>query len=297
MTAFRIYTLTLLFILSTFGTVQTVMAESTWLTLPPTPTLPATKQSGYTTINGAKIWYAVYGKGEPVILLHGGLANSNYWGYQVRALAKKYQVIVMDSRGHGRSSNNNTPYNYDTMTQDVLGLMDFLKIKQAAFVGWSDGGIIGINMAINHPERITKLFAFGANTDPNGVHDPSETSVFKTYVARAAQEYQQLSPTPKNYQDFMSQIEKMWGTQPNITQAQLNSITTPTWISDGDRDEGIKRENTEFMAAQIPNAGLLILPQVSHFAFIQDPEQFNRVVLHFLELNTTTKNSQKKQKL
>ena len=74
----------------------------------------------------------------------------------------------------------------------------------------------------------------------------------------------------------------MWETQPNITRAQLNSIKVPIWIVDGDRDEGIKRENTEFMAEQIPNAGLLILPQVSHFAFIQDPEQFNTEVLHFL---------------
>lgn len=293
MSAYRFYTLAILLLLSTFGNIQTAIAESLWLQLPSTPTLPATNQSGYTTINGAKIWYAVYGQGEPVILLHGGLANSNYWGNQVSALAKHYQVIVMDSRGHGRSSNNNTPYSYDTMTEDVIGLMDFLKIKQAAIVGWSDGGIIGINMAIHHPERITKLFAFGANSNPEGVQDPSSTQVFKTYVARAEEEYQQLSSTPKNYQDFLTQIQKMWETQPNITQAQLNSIQIPTWIVDGDRDEGIKRENTEFMAAHIPHAGLLILPEVSHFAFLQDPEQFNRELLHFLGRYSST-NSQSK---
>lgn len=297
MSIYRAYALALLLLLSPFATIQTASAESQWLELPPTPTLPATKHSGYTTLNGARIWYAVYGHGDPVILLHGGLANSNYWGHQVRALAKHYQVIVMDSRGHGRSSNNNSAYSYDAMTADVLGLMDFLKIKRAAIVGWSDGGIIGINIAIHHPERITKLFAFGANSNPNGTKDPSGSPVFKLYATqRAKQEYQQLSQTPKNYEEFLNQIKKMWETQPNFTKAQLNSIKTPTWIVDGDRDEGIKREDTEFMAEQIPSAGLLIQPHVSHFSFMQDPEQFNSNVLHFLGHNTVSANPGIKQK-
>lgn len=276
---------TTLFLISfAFGVSQTVMAKPQWLELPATPTLPTTKVSGYAPIHGAQIWYGVYGRGEPVIFLHGGLANSNYWGHQVRALSKNYQVIVMDSRGHGRSTNNDTPYSYDTMMEDVIGLMDFLKIKKAAIVGWSDGGIIGINMAIHHPDRITKLFAFGANSNPNGTKDPSSSNVFNTYAnVRAKEEYQKLSKTPINYEKFLSQIENMWKSQPDFTKAQLNSIKTPTWIVDGDRDEGIKRENTEFMADQIPNSGLLIQPQVSHFSFIQDPEQFNRDVLHFLQ--------------
>lgn len=294
MSAYRICTLALLLLLSAIGHTHYATAEPLWLQLPPTPTLPAAKESGYTIIHGAKIWYAVYGHGDPVILLHGGLANSNYWGSLVRALAEHYQVIVMDSRGHGRSSNDDAPYSYDTMTADVIGLMDFLKIKQAAIVGWSDGGIIGLKMAIHHPERITKLFAFGANSNPNGVRDPSGSLVSKAYVARAEQEYQQLSPTPKNYHDFLSQITKMWETQPDITQAQLNAIKIPTWIVDGDRDEGIKRENTEFMAEQIPNAGLLILPEVSHFAFMQDPEQFNSLVLQFLARHSLGATSQDK---
>jgi predicted alpha/beta-fold hydrolase len=79
-------------------------AEPQWLTLPPTPILPETMQSGIAAVNGIKIWYASFGDGEPVILLHGGLANSNYWGHQVRALQSRYRVIVMDSRGHGRST-------------------------------------------------------------------------------------------------------------------------------------------------------------------------------------------------
>ena len=87
-------------------------AEPQWMTLPPTPALPKAVQSGLAPVNGIKIWYATFGPrgGEPVILLHGGLANSNYWGNQVRALQTRYRIVVMDSRGHGRSSRDEKPY-------------------------------------------------------------------------------------------------------------------------------------------------------------------------------------------
>lgn len=277
---FRYLVISLLLIISVTTNAN---AAPQWLTLNPTPVLPNSQRSGYAPVNGVHIWYAVYGTGEPVILLHGGLANSNYWGNQVPVLAKKYMVIVMDSRGHGRSTRNKQAYSYSLMASDVIALMDYLNIKKAAIVGWSDGGIIGLDIAINHPERLTKLFAFGANSNPSGTNDPKNMVLFQKYITRARYEYKKLSTSPNQYDNFLNEIDKMWMTQPNFTKEQLNRITTPTWIVDGDRDESIKRENTEFMAAQIPNAGLLIQPQVGHFSFIQDPEQFNEDVLHFLE--------------
>jgi pimeloyl-ACP methyl ester carboxylesterase len=258
-------------------------AAPQWLILPPTPTLPKAHRSGLAPINGIKIWYAEFGHGKPVIMIHGGLANSNYWGKQVPALDKRYQVIVMDSRGHGRSTRNSLPYGYDLMSSDVLDLMDYLKIKKAAIVGWSDGAIIGLDIAMHHPERVSKLFAFAANSDPSGVADIAKSPVFNAYIARAGEEYKHLSPTPTQYKSFVDQITKMWETQPHWTASDLAQIHVPTWIVDADHDEAIKRENTEFMAAHIPGAGLLIQPEVSHFSFLQDPQQFNADVLHFLE--------------
>jgi pimeloyl-ACP methyl ester carboxylesterase len=274
----------LLFCLFTDITAAAVTrAEPQWETLPPTPTLPKPAQSGYTPVNGIRIWYASFGRGEPVLLLHGGLANSNYWGHQVPELAKRYHVVVMDSRGHGRSTRDDRPYGYDLMASDVLGLMDFLKLPRAAIVGWSDGAILGLDIAIHHPERLTRLFAFAANSDPSGVADIAQSPVFNAYIARAEKEYAALSPTPDQYKSFFAQISKMWETQPNFTAEQLHGITVPVWIVDADHDEAIKRENTEFMAGAIPNAGLLIQPWVSHFSFLQDPPQFTHDVLHFLE--------------
>lgn len=259
-------------------------AEPQWMTLPPTPVLPQADRSGYAPVNGVKIWYAVFGRGEPVILLHGGLANSNYWGNQVPVLAKCYQVVVMDSRGHGRSTCDEQPIGYELMASDVIGLMDYLKIQKAAIVGWSDGAIIGLVIAIRHPERLTKLFAFGANTDPGAAKENlGESPVLKLSAVRREKEYQQLSPTPDRYNAFRDQIRQMQETQPSFTAEQLRSIRVPTWIADGDHEEVIKRENTLFMADQIPDAELLIQPGVSHFAFLQDPEQSNSDLLHFLQ--------------
>jgi pimeloyl-ACP methyl ester carboxylesterase len=266
-----------------FGLSGSAGAEPQWLTLPPTPTLPAAVQSGYAPVNGIKIWYATFGRGTPVILLHGGLANANYWGLLVRALAPHYRVIVVDSRGHGRSSRNAEPYGYDLMASDVIGLMDDLRIDKAALVGWSDGAIIGLDIALHHPERLSKLFAFAANSDPSGVKDVNQSAVFTTFIARARKEYEELSPTPTQYDSFLAQITEMWQSQPHWTAAELRTIHVPTWIVDADHDEAIKRENTEFMASSIPDTGLLIQPEVSHFSFLQDPVQFNSDVLHFLE--------------
>lgn len=258
-------------------------AAPQWLTLPPTPSLPKAEQSGFAPVNGIRVWYAEFGRGAPVVLLHGGLANSNYWGGLVPALSAHYRVIVMDSRGHGRSTRNAEPFGYDLMASDVLGLMDYLKVRKAAIVGWSDGAILGLDIAIHHRERVSKLFAFAANSDPGGVKDVNQSPVFTHFIRRARTEYESLSVTPREYDAFVAQIEKMWATEPHFTAAQLHAITVPTWIVDADHDEAIKRENTLYMADRIPNALLLIEPGVSHFSFLQDREQFNRDVMHFLE--------------
>jgi len=264
-------------------------AAEPWLTLPPTPTLPKADVSGTAPVNGIRIWYAEFGQnsetqGEPVLFVHGGLANSNYFGNQVRALvAAHYKVIVMDSRGHGRSSRNAEPYGYDLMSSDVLALLDYLKIKQVALIGWSDGAIIGLDIAMHHPERLTRLFAFAANYDPSGVSDASHSEVVAQYIARADKEYAKLSPTPTQYQSFLAQITNMWNTQPHWTKADFANIHVRTWIADADHDEMVNHDQPRTMADWMPDAGLLIEPEVSHFAFLQNPAQFNADVLRFLK--------------
>jgi pimeloyl-ACP methyl ester carboxylesterase len=258
-------------------------ADALWQTLPPTPAPVAGEHTGHAKINGISLYYAVIGHGSPVVLLHGGLANSDYWGLQVRALVPHHTVILMDSRGHGRCTRDARPFGYDLMADDVVGLLDTLHIAKADVVGWSDGAILGLDLALRHPDRVGRIFAFAANTVTSGVQDNVDKNpTFARYIARAGTEYARLSATPKDYDAFVAEISKMWATEPNWTDAQLKSIRSPVLVVDGDHDEAIKRAHTEYIAATIPGAGLLILPNVSHFAFLQDPVLFNDAIMHFL---------------
>jgi len=254
-----------------------------WMTLPAVPAPPTPAASGYAPVNGIRMFYAVFGQGSPVLLLHGGLANSDYWGAVIPILVEHHlKVVVADSRGHGRSTRTARPYSYDLMASDVLGLLDFLKLPKVDVVGWSDGGIIGLDLAMNHPNRVRRLYAYGANADPSGVKDIGDNATFNAYIAQARREYERLSPTPQEYDKFLAQIELMWAEQPNFTRAQLQRIAVPTAIADGAHEEAIKREHTEYLARTIPGAKLIILPDVSHFGFMQNPREFSDSVLAFL---------------
>lgn len=258
-------------------------AAERWRALPPTPAPIAGMRAGHARVNGISLYHAETGDGPPVVMLHGGLANSDYFGDQVPALARRHRVILVDSRGHGRSTRNGQQFGYDLMTDDVAGLLDALRIARTSIVGWSDGAILGLDMAMRHPERVDRVFAFGANTKTSGLRpDVEQNPTFAGFIARARAEYGRLSPTPRDYDAFLKQIGQMWESQPNWTDEQLRRIRAPVLIADGQYDEGITREHTEYMAATIPGAGLLILPNVSHFAFLQDPTLFNAAVGDFL---------------
>jgi pimeloyl-ACP methyl ester carboxylesterase len=258
-------------------------AEEIWQTLPQPPPMPTPVESGMAPVNDIQMYYAVYGAGAPVLLIHGGLGNADVWGFQVPALTKTHKVIVADSRGHGRSTRSARPFGYQLMADDYLALLDHLGIDQVALVGWSDGGIIGLDIAIRHPERLSRLFAFAANYTPEGVKaSVADDPTFNAYIERAGKEYARLSPTPDEFDAFVEQISQMWATEPNYTREQLKAIAVPTVIFDGDHDEAIEPAHTAEMAELIPGAELVIMKDASHFAMWQRPEAFNAAVLDFL---------------
>ena len=259
-------------------------AEERWLTLPEPAAMPKPDQSGYAPVNGIQMYYAVFGAGDPILLIHGGLGHADIWASQVATMSKTHKVIVADSRGHGRSTRTDQPYGYDLMASDYLALLDYLKIDKTALVGWSDGGIIGIDIALHHPERLTRLFAQAANVTTDGV-DPGvmTNKTFAAYIDRSGRDYKKMSKTPDQYDAFVAQISHMWESEPAWTKEQLGKITTPTAIVAGDHDEAIKREHTEYMASVIPGAKLIILPNASHFAMLQAPDEYSQAALDFID--------------
>jgi pimeloyl-ACP methyl ester carboxylesterase len=246
--------------------------------------LPDPVESGMAPVNDIEMYYAIYGEGEPLLLLHGGLGNANYFANQIPAFAEKYKVIAVDSRGHGRSTVTETPIGYALMASDVLALMDYLEIESAHVVGWSDGGIIGLHIAINNPERLKKLVAYGANYVPEGVRADTigADATFNAYIEQAAADYVTLSPNPDGFEAFLTNIGNMWATEPNFTQEEMSGITTPVLILDGWDEEAIFPAHNFEMAELIPNAELTLIPNTGHFAMFQMPETFNSIVLNYL---------------
>ncbi|MGO7032720.1 alpha/beta hydrolase [Rhizobium ruizarguesonis] len=250
-----------------------------WAELPAFPSMPVAKTSGMADVNDIKMYYAEYGEGEPILFIHGGLGNADVWGHQVADFAKDHLVIVADSRGHGRSTRSQQPFGYDLMTSDYVALLDYLKIDKVTLVGWSDGGIIGIDMAMKHPEKLMRVIAHAANVTTDGLKaDVMSNKTFNDYINVAGEYYKKLSPTPNEYDAFVKQISHMWKTQPAWTAADLGKIAVPVTLAIGDHDEAVKLDHTEMMAKDIPGAKLVILKDASHFAMLQDPAGYDAMI-------------------
>ncbi|MGE5251961.1 MAG: alpha/beta fold hydrolase [Bacteroidota bacterium] len=245
--------------------------------------LPVTNEQGYVEHNGARIWYVVYGSGSPVMLLHGGLGHSGNWGYQIPALlAGGYRAIVVDSRGHGRSTRGERPFSYELMASDVLAVMDALHVEKSALVGWSDGACTALVLASKSAARVSGVFFFGCNMDPSGAKEVEFDPILKRCFGRHVKDYKRLSPTPDQFDEFSEAVGLMQRTQPDYSVEDLAKSRVPVAIVHSEHDEFIKREHAEYLARTMPNAEFIFLSDVSHFAPLQRPERFNAAMLEFL---------------
>jgi pimeloyl-ACP methyl ester carboxylesterase len=245
--------------------------------------LPVSDREGYVENENAQIWYASYGSGPTLILLHGGLGNSRNWGYQLPELLESgYQVIVLDSRGHGRSTRDERPYSYELMGSDILAVMDALQIERAVLVGWSDGACTALILGDRHPSRVGGVVFFACNMDPSGTKPFEPSLVIDRCLRRHRKDYSDLSTTPNDFESFFESVGQMQRTQPNYSAEDLARIHVPVVILHAEFDEFIRHEHAEYLAETIPHARLQFLAGVSHFAPVQRPELFTAAIVAFL---------------
>lgn len=248
-----------------------------------TPPLPVPAREGFVENDGARIWHAIYGSGPAVVLLHGGLGHAGNWAHQVSALvAAGRSVVVVDSRGHGRSTRDAGPFGYVRMANDVLAVMDHLGLDKASLVGWSDGACTALILADLHPGRIAGVFFFACNMDPSGTLDVQPSPLLDRCFARHRIDYRALSATPDEFDAFVADVSRMMQSEPNYTAEELAGIRVPVTVAIGENDEFIQQEHVAYLARSIPAGQLVVLPGVSHFAPLQRPDLFNREVLRFL---------------
>jgi pimeloyl-ACP methyl ester carboxylesterase len=230
-------------------------------------------------VNGVSIYYETYGNGSSVLVLHGAGGFLESMHYFITALAPTHTVIAVDSRGQGRSTDSADPITYAAMSNDMIELMDTLQIEQADVVGWSDGGIIGLDMAMKHPDRVRRLVAIGANYDVNGI--APDGFAFEEHAADIKRMYDAVAPDPTHFPVLMQKITHMLRTEPNYTLDELGRIRAETAIVAGEHDE-ILRPHTDALAHAIPGAKEIIVPGASHAGPLEQPDVYNKIVLEFL---------------
>jgi pimeloyl-ACP methyl ester carboxylesterase len=233
-------------------------------------------------VNGVRIYYETFGAGSPVLVMHGGLGRLDDMHYQIADLAGSHLVIAPDSRGHGRSSDFVGPLHYIDMSNDMLGLLDQLHIQRADLVGWSDGGIVALDLAMRHPERVGKLVVIGGNTDPSGlIALPAEATPEEAGPGASREAYAEASRDPDRSRQLRARVWKMWRTEPNYTAADLGRISAPVLVIAGEHDV-IRRAHTDALTRAIPGAKELIVLGAGHAAPMQDPVAVDRAILLFL---------------
>ena len=226
------------------------------------------KSGKYLDITDAKIYFEEYGEGEPLIFLHGNNGSIEDFYQQIPFFAKHYRVIVLDTRGQGRSTDlTKTPYTYEVFSNDLFQIIQKLNLKKVNLVGWSDGGNTALIFNAQHPELINKIITIGAVLNPNGVKD------------ELIENFKNLANKPSETTNLRL-IELMLN-EPNITKSELNEIQNPVLVIAGEKDE-VKEEHTKEIQQNIKNAELLIIPNSTHYVPFEQPKVLNEAILKFL---------------
>ena len=254
-----------------------------------------TKVGKRVQVGDISMYYEIYGKGEPLILLHGGYGSSEMMGGMIEAFSKKYQVIAVDSRSQGRTTDSDEKVlTYAQMALDVNGFMDKLQIKKAKLVGWSDGGDIALELALIHPEKISKAVVLGANftgevsgvfigVDTTWRMNPADPLFAKTKkeLAKYFSTYERMAPDKSRIASAKKKATDNAYNNPKITLAQLNSIQVPFLVMAGDHDM-FTIEHTIALYKNLPQASLYIVPDATHISPWEEPELVHAEILRYL---------------
>ncbi|MBO9636107.1 MAG: alpha/beta hydrolase [Chitinophagaceae bacterium] len=229
-------------------------------------------------IRGIKIYTEVYGEGEPLLVIHGNGGSMADFSNQIPYFSKKYKVILADSRSQGRTADSGDSLTYEMMADDYAALLTAMNIDSANVIGWSDGGINGLLLAIRHPQKVKKLAVTGANLVPDS------TAVYEDVAELVQPYYEDARKNRNNGEKGLThwKLARLLFEQPHIPFTALHTIQCPTLVIGGDHDV-IKVEHTMQIWKNIPRAFLWILPNSGHSTPVVYKDEFNAGVMNFLK--------------
>ena len=241
----------------------------------------------YIELPGVKMWYEVEGQGDPVLLMHGGFCTNETWGPQRADFAAKHRVFLPERRAHGHTPDVEGRLSYHDMASDAIDFLTSVVGSPAHLVGWSDGGIVALLVAIARPDLVRQIVVTGANFKPapeigmaEGLDeltaDAPEMGMFRAM-------YEAASPDgPEHWPIVVGKLVEMYRAEPNIPIEDLGRISAPTLVLVGD-DDVVTLEHTVELYRAIPNSELAVVPGTSHAHFMEKPSLVNRLVLDFLD--------------
>lgn len=232
----------------------------------------------YYDIRGFKMYAEVYGEGQPLLIIHGNSGSINNFIYQIPYFSKKYKVIIADSRAQGNSVDKGDSLTYEMMADDYAALLDAMKIDSAFVIGWSDGGINSLLLAIRHPEKVKKMAITGANLVPDSTAVPQQIwdMVMPSYTMLKQKK------TKTDQENGSYKLLRLLVEQPHIPLTDLHTIKCPALVIGGDHDV-IKIEHTLLIQKNILQSYLWILPASGHSTPIVYKDDFNTVVDRFFQ--------------
>lgn len=249
--------------------------------------MPAATTTGSVEVEGASLYYAIYGtptEAAPLLLIHGGLGHADVWSQQVLDLMADHQIIVADTRGHGRSTYDDCPFSYDLLADDYIAILDELGVDQVHLIGWSDGANIGFVLSNSAPERLASHFAHAGNVSLEGVNPGTGTDpTFGNYIGMMGKQYAQYSATPDGYEAFLGAVAQMWGTEKPGGLEALSSVEVPTTVVHSEFDEAILASHAAEIDKTLLRSRLITLYGVSHFALMQNPTGYTEAVRSHLD--------------
>lgn len=233
----------------------------------------------FLNVNGISLYLEDYGAGQTVLQIHGNNQSIASMARQLDALSQHYRVIAVDSRGHGKSGIGVEPLTYEQMADDFNVVLDQLNLKSVYVLGVSDGGIIGLLLAIKYPDKVAKLAIMGASLNPSGAYDWAMVG-----ATREREKIDSMISKGDTSRRWIQarQLLDLLIYQPNITPADLGRISAPTLVMAGDRDI-IRIEHTVQIFQNISNSHLAIFPGSTHFVPNSNSQLFNATVLSFFQ--------------
>jgi pimeloyl-ACP methyl ester carboxylesterase len=235
--------------------------------------------------NGIEHHYEEHGRGPVVMLLHGGLESSESWAEQTPAFSEAHRVVLVDRRGHGRTPDADGPITYELMRDDTIACIEALDLRGAHLVGWSDGGIIALMVAIERPDLVGRVVTLGSNARADA-YTPEARELLgrgSPLLELIRPDYDALSPDgAAHWPVVLEKLMHLWWDAPLDFTADLARIEAPTMVMAGD-DDCIDHLHSVEMFRTIPVARLAIVPGASHTAPVEQPTLVNRMILGFLD--------------